>query len=969
VEAVTLADGRVHRVLKEIVVPPAKRILNVQVTASRINYKPGEQASVRLHVTDSQGKNFVGSTVVSIYDKAVEYIAGGSNVTDIREFFWKWRRHHHPQQDSSLDRPSRNLSLPGKPGMASIGIFGDTVADEIGESNANSVRLWDASGMARSGMAFGFGGGRGGMAKGMMLDQARAPMGAVAEGESLSVAFSPDGAEVAAGGAATQPAAPTVRRDFADTALWVGSLTSDADGMAEVSLKMPENLTTWKVKAWSIGHGTRVGAGETEVVTRKNLLVRLQTPRFLVQKDQAVLSANIHNYLDSDKTVTAVLETEGDQLEPLDPTSMQVIVPAGGERRVDWRVVVRREGMAKVRMLALTDEESDAMESSLPCLVHGLLKTESWAGTVRGDESSARLTIHVPAERRPDQTRLEIRYSPTLAGAMVDALPYLADYPYGCTEQTLNRFLPAAITQKVLLQLNLNLDEIRDKRTNLNAQEVGDDIQRAKQWQRYARNPVFDREQLNRMVKEGVDALTNMQVSDGGWGWFSGWGERSYPHTTAVVVHGLQVAQQNDVAINPGVLERGLDWLRRYQAGEVVKLKNAGRKQDPWKGRADNLDALIYMVLVDAGSDNDEMREFLFRDRVELAVYAKAVFGLALEKMGDREKLSMVLRNLRQYLIEDDENETAYLQLPQRDSWWYWYGSETEANAYLLKLLARVEPTGRMAPRMVKYLLNNRKHATYWNSTRDTALCVEAFADFLRATGEARPDMVVEVWVDGEQKKAVEITAENLFAFDNALVLEGDQLADGAHEIEIRRRGRGPVYFNALLANFSLEDPITRAGLEIKVDRRYWHLIPADKSVKVAGSRGQALDQKAEKYERQRLENLAQVTSGDLVEVELVIDSKNDYEYLIFEDAKAAGLEPVAVRSGYTRNGIGAYMELRDQRVCFFVRRLPRGRHSVRYRMRAETPGRFSALPSTGQGMYAPELRANSDELKLRITD
>ena len=33
---------------------------------------------------------------------------------------------------------------------------------------------------------------------------------------------------------------------------------------------------------------------------------------------------------------------------------------------------------------------------------------------------------------------------------MVDALPYLVDYPYGCTEQTLNRFLPTVITQKVL---------------------------------------------------------------------------------------------------------------------------------------------------------------------------------------------------------------------------------------------------------------------------------------------------------------------------------------------------------------------------------------------------------------------------------------------------------------------------------------------------------------------------------------
>ena len=115
--------------------------------------------------------------------------------------------------------------------------------------------------------------------------------------------------------------------------------------------------------------------------------------------------------------------------------------------------------------------------------------------------------------------------------------------------------------------------------------------------------------------------------------------------------------------------------------------------------------------------------------------------------------------------------------------------------------------------------------------------------------------------------------------------------------------------------------------------------------------------------------NVSKQVNGDLVEVELTIDSKNDYEYLVFEDFKAAGFEPVDVRSGYTGNEMGAYVEFRDNRVAFFVSRLARGRHSVTYRTRAEIPGRFSALPARGHAMYAPELRANSDEIKLRIED
>jgi uncharacterized protein YfaS (alpha-2-macroglobulin family) len=978
VEALVIADGKVHNQIKEIVVPPEKRVLNVEVLPSSTAYKPGEKARVRLHLSDFEGKDFAGSSVVSIYDKSVEYVSGGSNVPEIREFFWKWRRSHQQSQETNLDRWEGNHSLPGKPVMSPIGIFGDTVAEDL------ELRSGLAGNRSRKsfGFARGYGGGMGGMGGAMMMDMmdgasmrmavpmaAPAPAGAAAESAPSMMAV---GDIANAEGQVSQEAAlvtPSVRSEFADTALWVGSLNTDERGIAEVELQMPENLTTWKVKVWGMGDGTKVGSGDAEVVTRKDLIVRLQAPRFLVQKDEAVLSANIHNYLASDKTVTAVLEMPGGQIEPLDAPKVQVVVPADGEKRVDWRVRVLNEGLATIRMQALTDEESDAMEVKVPCLVHGLLKTESWATTVRPDKPGSAIRFTVPAERRVDQSRLEIRYSPTLAGAMVDALPYLADYPYGCTEQTLNRFLPSAITQKVLIQMNLNLDEIRDKQTNLNAQEVGADRERAQQWKRFDRNPVFDRELLNKMVAEGVAALTEMQLNDGGWGWFSGWGEHSSPHTTATVVHGLQVAQENDVALAPGVLERGIEWMKRYQEEQIVQLKNATNQVRPWKDHADNLDALVYMVLVDAGMDNAEMRDFLYRDRNELAVYSKAMFGLSLHKLGDREKLEMILRNLQQFLVQDEENETAYLRLPENNYWWFWYGSENEANAYYLKLLARVDAQGVVAPRLVKYLLNNRKHATYWDSTRDTSLCVEAFADFLRASGEAAPDMVVEIWLDGQKRQEVQITSENLFTFDNKFVLSGADVPAGEHVVEIKRRGKGPVYACVYLTNFTLEDPITHAGLEVKVARKFYKLVPVEKTAQVAGSRGQALEQKVEKYQREPLADLASLKSGELVEVELEMESKNDYEYLMFEDMKAAGFEPVEVRSGYTANGLGAYMELRDQRVTFFVRQLARGKHSISYRLRAETPGRFSALPALGQAMYAPELRGNSDEWKLQITD
>ncbi|MGD2184469.1 MAG: MG2 domain-containing protein [Desulfobacterales bacterium] len=954
IEAVTVYGGKVHTEIREVVVPPEKRVLNVKVTPSETEYRPGQTAKLSLQLSDFYGEPFQGSTVISVYDRSVEYISGGSNVPEIRSFFWKWRRHHRLNQQSSLARWFYNQLKKNETPMKNIGVFGHLVMIDspgkgqmVEEAKARSQVVTEAG-------------------------AARAPAPAEADESGLAFQLKKEAADrESQAGKPEDLVRPSVRTQFADTAFWSSNVTTDRNGRAAVEFNMPENLTGWKVKIWAMGHGTKVGEGSTEVVTRKDLIVRLQAPRFFVETDEVVLSANVHNYLKNRKIATVLLELDGDCLALLkgQEQTQSVLIAANGEKRVDWRVKVLKEGEAVVRMKALTDEESDATQMRFPVFVHGMVKQIPKTGVIRANQNQAQIKYKVPAARRVAQSRLELRYSPTLAGAMVDALPYLVSYPYGCTEQTLNRFLPTVITQQTLRRMGVDLEVIRNKRTNLNAQEIGDDQQRVSQWRRYDHNPVFDEDEVAAMVSAGVKRLAAMQLSDGGWGWFSGYGERSYPHTTALVVHGLQIARENGVTIPANVIESGVQWLKDYQAREIDRLLLWDRTKKKGKSHADNLDAFVYMVLTDDAFENKKMRHYLYRDRNSLAVYAKAMFGMALVKVEDSQKLAMIIKNIEQFLVLDDENQTAYLNLPNSSYWWYWYGSEYEAHAYYLKLLSRIAPADKKASGLVKYLLNNRKHATYWNSTRDTAVIVEAFADYLTASGEAAPDLTLDIFFNKKKMKTVRINAENLFTFNNKFVLEGKQIPTGNHTITLKKSGRGPVYFNAYLDYFSLEDYITQAGLEIKVQRRVFKLIEVDKKIKDAGSRGQVVDRRVEKYEREPLKNLAALESGDRVEVELVIDSKNDYEYLVFEDMKAAGFEPVEVRSGYTGNEMGAYVEFRDQKVAFFVQRLARGRHSVSYRLRAEIPGKFSALPARAYAMYAPELRANSDEIKLLIKD
>jgi uncharacterized protein YfaS (alpha-2-macroglobulin family) len=242
-------------------------------------------------------------------------------------------------------------------------------------------------------------------------------------------------------------------------------------------------------------------------------------------------------------------------------------------------------------------------------------------------------------------------------------------------------------------------------------------------------------------------------------------------------------------------------------------------------------------------------------------------------------------------------------------------------------------------------------------------------SDFIKATGEDEPDYTLNVGWDRIDPKKVKINKDNFFTFDNKYVISGDALTGGKHKLKLKREGKGAVYYSVYLSYFTKEENIKGTGLEIKVDRTYYKLERVVQTMKVPDMDGGEAAEKRLRYKRIKLKSGDTLKSGDLLEVELLLTSKNDYDYLAFEDMKPAGCEPVALRSGYTYGELCSNMELRDEKVVFFIGWLNQGKHLLKYRMRAEIPGTFHTLPTKGFAMYAPELKCNSDEIILKIKD
>src|SRR5947199_5395245 len=178
---------------------------------------------------------------------------------------------------------------------------------------------------------------------------------------------------------------------------------------------------------------------------------------------------------------------------------------------------------------------------------------------MRGDSVTVKLDI--PKERRPDSTTLSVQIAPSMATTMLDALPYLIDYPYGCVEQTMSRFLPAVITAKTLKDQGLSPEAAMSK--------VFGGIEPASA---QATHPDGKRslKQLDDITKQSLDRLYSMQHEDGGWGW---WKDDASDHfMTAYVVWGLSLARKAGVVIKEEALDNAVEYLDKELVEEESNL-------------------------------------------------------------------------------------------------------------------------------------------------------------------------------------------------------------------------------------------------------------------------------------------------------------------------------------------------------------------------------------------------------------
>ena len=274
------------------------------------------------------------------------------------------------------------------------------------------------------------------------------------------------------------PAAPRVRSNFQNTALWIGqSSPPTRTGRTSFELKLPDNATTWRARARAATPETQVGEGESELLVTQPLLVRPALPRFLRVGDEVTLRTLVRNGTNEARDVRVMIEVEGVLL--LDEGIHTVRVEAGDSIVAAWPARVLEDGTATVRFSATTEGYGDAVELSLPVYLDVTPETTATGGVV--EDAVAVEAVYLPDYVITGSGSLELSLQASLVGALDQELPFFEPYRWESNVRVASRIVATVAVQ----------------RASANGLSEGQ----------------------RRQIGKDIEDLVRAQMYDGGWGW------------------------------------------------------------------------------------------------------------------------------------------------------------------------------------------------------------------------------------------------------------------------------------------------------------------------------------------------------------------------------------------------------------------------------------------------------------------
>jgi uncharacterized protein YfaS (alpha-2-macroglobulin family) len=246
-------------------------------------------------------------------------------------------------------------------------------------------------------------------------------------------------AHVAGGGSGEGEDALDTRRNFVETAAWLPNLVTDGEGRIKTKVKLPDNLTEFRMMVVAVDDATSAGTAESSFVVTKALLLDPVMPRFAQRGDSFEAAAMVHNTTAA--PVAAKVTVAGQVRE--------VTIPAKDRLRVGVRMKAEKVGTDKILFaLEAMGRAQDRVEIPLRVEEPGIEEHPQLAG-VFGEKQEIALAIP-PDAWFEEGAFLSVKTGTALYPELGQRLSYLLDYPHGCVEQTTSSTLPIIAAKTIL---------------------------------------------------------------------------------------------------------------------------------------------------------------------------------------------------------------------------------------------------------------------------------------------------------------------------------------------------------------------------------------------------------------------------------------------------------------------------------------------------------------------------------------
>jgi hypothetical protein len=699
---------------------------------------------------------------------------------------------------------------------------------------------------------------------------------------------------------------PKVRKAFPDTAFWSPSVHTDAQGHARVSLNFPDSLTTWRTTVRAITLDSKAGSAVNRVIVRKNVIVRIGSPRFMRKGDELTVPVIVHNYLDQAKQVRVSLEING--LDAVAGSPQEVAVPSKGDATVLWRVRASQIGTAHLLAKALTNEESDAIDIAFPVEPVGVPQTINGTGAISEAAGEANSVVEFAPGTDAAARGLHVQVAPSIAGSLFSALDYLTSYPYGCTEQTMSSFLPNIIVAETLKKLNIA--------ARVNAAD------------------------LNAKIAAGVDRLNDFQHDDGGWGWWKEDDSRVF--MTAYVVSGLAEAKHAGYLKDTQHINTGIGYLQKQLAQHPRMLPE--------------LRAYVAYSLseADAAGVSDSL-EVLWSRRNDLSAEGLALTGLAMLRSSDKRaaEIARLLEGKAQHagtLVFWPSNYNPLLDLS--------YNNDAESTAFALRFLTRADPQSPLLGQAAQWLVVNRSGGYWWDSTEQTAMVLFGLVDYLAVSQELNADFDVDVLLNGSSVGKRHFTSADVTTGADLQIDVPAEKLQSRNIVEVVKHGTGVAYWTSQGRYYATEKKFYQQGtLSLNLTRDYFKLVPAQKEGQIV-YRLDPLNGPVAPGDILAVHLAVNGSSAKYLLLEDPIPAGT--EFLEHEDSYKILDRPGAWSYWYTRR------EFHDDRAAIFATEFS-GRQESFYLLKVINPGSFIISPAHVEPMYQPGIQATSDALHLQV--